>query len=187
MFLGHVLDQLNHCYWFRSIPARTVGIFRTGLQTGTRIPHVPPRVRFWAVLSHSGQFQPIPAEMWISASTGFGLLLILKKKKKKRKKKVKGPTTLFWTLLKIQILYSIIFFYSFNLNSHLKCSLCRCAHCSLSSLSLSRDSLCLWLFQSLGLKLQPNRYSFSTLSLSDWSFSQFINFFFLWFVLWLRT
>ena len=142
------------------------------------------------ILGRFESFRTIPTNSGRDVNFGqyrIWLVINIKKKEKKRKKKVKGPTTLFWTLLKIQILYSIIFFYSFTLNSHLKCSLCRCAHCSLSSLSLSRDSLCLWLFQSLGLKLQPNRYSFSTLSLSDWSFSQFINFFFLWFVLWLRT
>ena len=43
------------------------GIFRTGMQTGTRIPHVPPQVKFRVVLSHSGysgQFQP-RCEFWL--------------------------------------------------------------------------------------------------------------------------
>ena len=62
-------------------------IFRTGKQTGTRIPHVPPRVKFRAVLGHSihsRQFRLISANMQISAGTGFSLLLKLKKKKKKQ-------------------------------------------------------------------------------------------------------
>ena len=45
------------------------------MQTGTGIPHVPPRVKFRAVSVHSGQFRPISTEMQISASIGFGLLL----------------------------------------------------------------------------------------------------------------
>ena len=59
----------EHCYWFRSVPAGTAEIFRTGMQTGTGIPHVLPRVKFRAVSVHSGhsgqfrlrcKFQPVP-------------------------------------------------------------------------------------------------------------------------------
>ena len=113
---------------------------------------------FWVILDNSGQFQP---------RCEFRPVQDLACYLKKYIYIVKGPTTPFWTLLKNLILYSILFFDSSTLNSHLKCSLCPCAHCSLSSLSLSRDSLCLQLSQSLGLKLQPNRYSFSTPTLSD--------------------
>ena len=64
-----------------------VGIFRTGIQTGTKISHVPSRVRFRVVSghsSHSGKFWPISAEMQIPVGIGFSLIL------KKKKKKVKG-------------------------------------------------------------------------------------------------
>ena len=67
-----------------------VGIFRTGIQTGTKISHVPSRVRFRVISghsSHSGKFWPILAEMQIPVGIGFSLIL------KKKKKKLKVQTT----------------------------------------------------------------------------------------------
>lgn len=58
------------------------------MQTNTRIPHVPPQVRFQAISGHSGQFRPISAKMVISTGIGFGMLL---KKKNTHSKSLKGP------------------------------------------------------------------------------------------------
>ena len=51
----------NQCYEFRSVPAGTDRIFRTGMQTGTGIAFVLPRVKFRLVSSipiNSGKFRP---------------------------------------------------------------------------------------------------------------------------------
>ena len=56
----------NQCYEFRSVPAGTDEIFRTGMQTETGIAFVPPRVKFRPIsasFGHSGQFRENSAEM----------------------------------------------------------------------------------------------------------------------------
>ena len=76
--------------WLR---ARMAEIFRIGMQIGTRITYVPPRVRFQPISGHSGQFRP----RW-----GFWLVLdfaYLKKEKKKKKKNLKHSSMLFWASL----------------------------------------------------------------------------------------
>uniref|UniRef100_A0A2N9H3Y0 Uncharacterized protein n=1 Tax=Fagus sylvatica TaxID=28930 RepID=A0A2N9H3Y0_FAGSY len=41
--------NFNQCCIIRSVPAGTDGKSRTGMQTGTRHPHVPPRLKFLTV------------------------------------------------------------------------------------------------------------------------------------------
>ena len=152
-----------------SVPAGTAGIFHTGTQTGTRIPHVPPWVKFRAVSghsSHSGQFRPIPTEMWISASIGFGLLF----KKIYIYSKRSNNAVLDFTKKPNPIFYSILRFFHSQLSSQVL-SLPLCSLLSLKSLTLSWLPLSLALSvsrieasakqvfflysHSLGLKLQP--------------------------------
>ena len=57
---------LAQCYEFRSVRARTDGIFRTSMQTGTRIASAPLRIKFRPISAsfrHSGHFQAILAKM----------------------------------------------------------------------------------------------------------------------------
>ena len=52
----------NQCYIFRSVSIGTDRKSRTGMQTGTRHPHVPPRPKFWGVSTVSacfGLFRPV--------------------------------------------------------------------------------------------------------------------------------
>ena len=65
----------NNCYGYRSVPAGMVGKFRTGKQTGTASPSIPPRVRFRPVpvcFGSSGLFRLISPE--IKNSAGMSLL-----------------------------------------------------------------------------------------------------------------
>ena len=97
------------------------------MQTGTRIPPVPPQVRFQAVSGHSShfEFQQSSAGTQILTGTRFSLLFI---KNKKIKKIVKVQMTPFWTLLKDLIsdsqIYSFLsFFHSQIPHSLPSCSL----------------------------------------------------------------
>ena len=66
------------CYWFCAVPVRTSGIFRIGMLTGMRIPHVPHWIRFRPIYSgYFGQFWPIQDFDW-------------------KKKKKNFPTSSFW-------------------------------------------------------------------------------------------
>ena len=106
----------------------------TSMQTSTRNPPIPPRVRFQVVLGHSSKF-------WqISAGIGFGLLLKINKIKT-----VKVQTTPFWTLLKDLISDSQTYSFLSFFHSQIPHSLPSCSVCSLLSdvLSQSLDSLIL--------------------------------------------
>ena len=69
-------------------------MFRIGMQIGTGIPHVPPRVKFRAISihsNHSGKFWPNS-----SRDVNFGRywiwLVIIKNKKNKKKKVIFGSS-----------------------------------------------------------------------------------------------
>ena len=125
------------------------------MKTGTGNPPVPPRARFRGVsarFGHSGQFRPVRDSE-------------LKKKKKK------GPNDAVLDLSKY--LAQTLFFHLFTLTFTLKSSLPSCSLpllCSLNHSTLSYSAVSDSLTVSLSRIEQP-RYSFSTLTLSDSSFS----------------
>jgi hypothetical protein len=70
--------SMNQCCIFRSVPAGTDGKSRTGMQTGTRHPHVPPRPKFRPVsacFGRFGLFQPVSAGICNPAEILFWLFI----------------------------------------------------------------------------------------------------------------
>ena len=60
------------CYWFCAVPVRTSGIFRIGMLTGMRIPHVPHWIRFRPIYSgYFGQFWLIQDFDWKKKKKNF--------------------------------------------------------------------------------------------------------------------
>ena len=73
-------SQYYHSCILRSVPAGTEGISHTGMQTGTRQPPIPPRVKFRGVsvcFGRFGEFQSVLAGMCISAGLLFGFIIII--------------------------------------------------------------------------------------------------------------
>ena len=69
----------DQCCIFCSIPAGTDGKSRTGMQTGTRYPHVPPRLKFWPISAYFGRFglfRPVSAGLLIPAGILFGFYFL---------------------------------------------------------------------------------------------------------------
>ena len=69
----------DQCCIIRSVPARTDGKSRTGMQTGTRHPHVPPRLKFRpisACFGRFGLFRPVSAGLLIPAGILFGFYFL---------------------------------------------------------------------------------------------------------------
>ena len=52
---------LNQGYQFRTVPAGTAGIYRTGQQSGTLDPPVSYRKKYRPRIGRTGQFRAIPA------------------------------------------------------------------------------------------------------------------------------
>ena len=59
----HIIDLIHpfqasciHCYWFHFVLGWMARIFRTGMQTDTIIPPVPPWVKFWPISECSSHF-----------------------------------------------------------------------------------------------------------------------------------
>ena len=74
-----LLYRSNQCCIIRSVPAGTDGKSRTGMQTGTRQPHVPPQLKFRPVsacFARFGLFRPVPAGMSNPAGILFGFYFL---------------------------------------------------------------------------------------------------------------
>jgi hypothetical protein len=67
---------IYQCCIFRSVPAGTDGKSRTGMQTGTRHPHVPPRPKFLPVSARFGRFGLFRPVYVIRPEYFFGFLFL---------------------------------------------------------------------------------------------------------------